>query len=416
MDRPIEKKFWTKKRIFTIAGILAVVVLICGSILMSSGKSNLNVNAERLSIGEVRQGKFRDQTPVTGIVMPISTIYLDINEGGRVHEIYVEDGTIVKKDQPLLKLMNTDMELSLLNQETSVYNLLTQMQIAQINAQQNTVSKLNQMTDADNNFLEAERIYLMNKELFEGSAVSKQELQESLNRYNYAKEKRRLTIEILKQDSISSVQQMQQARQSYQGSQNALEVMRRKVADLVVRAPVDGQLTSFDVEIGQNKNKSERIGQIDVLSGFKVRAEIDEHYISRIFTGLHGEYKQGSSVFKLVIKKVYTQVTSGRFSVDMLFVDSVPEIRRGQSLQIRLSLSDETEALLLPRGGFFQQTGGNWIFKLNAAGDKAERVPIRIGRQNPEYYEALEGLQAGDRVITNSYENYGDAWKLTIKK
>ena len=416
MDRRIEKKFWTKKRILIIAGTVALAVLIVGSIMMSMSKSNLNVDAERVSLGEVSWGKFRELIPVTGNVMPISTIYLDISEGGRVDEIYVEDGAIVKKDQAILKLINTDLELSLMTQETSVYNLLTQMQIAQNNARQNTIGKLNQMTDVENDFREAERIYLMNKELDAVGAVSKQDLQESLNRYNYAKEKRRLTVEILKQDSISSEQQMAQAKQSYQGSQNALNVMRRKVADLIVRAPVEGQLTSLYAEIGQSKNKGERIGQVDVLSGFKVRADIDEHYISRILTGLEGEYKQGASTYKLMIKKVYTQVTAGRFPVDMVFVDSVPEMRRGQSLQIRLALSDETEALLLPRGAFFRQTGGNWIFKLNSSGDKAERTPIRIGRQNPEYYEVLEGLQAGDKVVTNSYENYGEVWILTVKK
>jgi len=256
----------------------------------------------------------------------------------------------------------------------------------------------------------------MNKRLLNSNTIAKQEYQESENLYKYLLEKRKLVDEILKQDSIASAQQLSQAEQSYKGAKNGLELMRRKFADLTVCAPVDGQLTSLDAEIGQSKNKGERIGQIDVLSGFKVRVDIDEHYISRIYAGLEGIHRQADSVYTLVIKKVYTQVTGGRFAVDMLFKGKVPNnIRRGQSLQIRIALSDEAEALLIPRGGFYQQTGGNWIFKVSKDGNKAYRLPIRIGRQNPDYYEVLEGLEVGDKVVVNSYENYGDIQELIIK-
>jgi HlyD family secretion protein len=198
--------------------------------------------------------------------------------------------------------------------------------------------------------------------------------------------------------------------------QNTLLLMRRKVGDLIVRAPIGGQLTSLDAEIGQSKNKGERLGQIDITTGFKVRADIDEHYISRIYTGLKGEFSIAGKVYQLVIKKVYTQVANGRFQVDMEFEGNIPEgIRRGQSLQIRMALSEETQALLLPRGGFFQETGGNWIFKLNDKGTIARKVDIRLGRQSPEYYELLEGLQVGDKVITSSYDNFGDNEELVLK-
>ena len=193
--------------------------------------------------------------------------------------------------------------------------------------------------------------------------------------------------------------------------------MQKKVGDLIVRAPVDGQLTSLDAEIGQNKNKGERLGQIDVLSGFKVRVEIDEHYISRIFTGLMGDWTNTTGTYQLKIKKVYTQVTNGRFQVDMEFVGKVPDgIRRGQTLQIGLSLSDETTAVLLPKGGFYQQTGGNWIFKVSDDGKKAYKVDIQLGRQNPDFYEVLSGLKPGDKVVTSSYENYGNMEELVLKK
>jgi HlyD family secretion protein len=324
---------------------------------------------------------------------------------------------MMKKGEPILRLSNTDIQLGLVTQQTNVYNLLTQMQISKNAAQQNTVTKLNQMTDVESQLKEAERIYNLDKHLYEQKAIGSQEFQKAKNDYDYYLQKEKLTLQILHQDSISNEQQIHQSRQSFEGSQTALNVMRQKVGDLIVRAPIDGQLTSLDAEIGQSKNKGERLGQIDVLSGYKVRVDIDEHYISRIFIGLKGDFDFNNKTYKLEIKKVYTQVTNGRFQVDMEFVGDVPQgIRRGQTLQIRLALSDETQALLLPKGGFYQQTGGNWIFKVSADGKTAYKTDIQLGRQNPDYYEVLSGLKPGDKVVTSSYENYGDMQELVLKK
>ena len=416
MDRIIVKKKWTPKKIAMIGGGLALVALIVYVIVSSSGSSKLNVDIERMTIAEAKNATFREFIPVTGIVQPISTIFLDLQESGRVEEIFVEDGAVLKEGQPILKLGNTDMELSIVNQETSVYNMFMQMQLAQINARQNTVSKQTQMVDMNNQLKEAKRKYDLATKLYDSKTIAYQEYQETKNYYEYFLEKRNLALEILKQDSIATLQQMAQQQESYIRSKNALDLMRRKFADLTVCAPVEGQLTSLDAEIGQSKGKGQRIGQIDVLSGFKVRVDVDEHYITRIYPGLEGQYRRGDSIYTLKIQKVYTQVTSGRFAVDMLFAGAVPDnIRRGQSLQIRIALSDETEALIIPRGGFYQQTGGNWIFKLTHDRNRAYRTDIRIGRQNPDFYEVLDGLSAGDRVVVNSYENYGDVQELVIK-
>lgn len=417
MDRVIKQKRWSKKRLTMIGGIAGIVLLVVASIYFTSGKSRLNVDSERITISEIKKGPFQEFIPVNGVVLPITTIYLDALEGGRVEEKFVEDGAIMKQGEPILRLSNTDLELSLVNQETSVYNLLTQMQISQNAARQNTISKLNQMTDVESTLKEAERVYKLNKHLYEQKVIGLQEFKQSENNYNYQLEKRRLAQQILKADSTSSKQEVEQARQSYGRTQNALEVMRKKVGDLIVRAPVDGQLTSLDAERGQSKNKGERLGQIDVLSGFKVRVDIDEHYISRIYAGLMGEFTLADKDYKLKIKKVYTQVTNGRFQVDMEFEGEAPKgIRRGQTLQIRLALSDETQALLLAKGGFYQQTGGNWIFKVSESGKTAYKVDIQLGRQNPDYYEVIKGLNPGDKVVTSSYENYGSMQELVLKK
>ena len=417
MDRVIEKKTWNSKRILTIAGITSIAALIAAAVYFTSGKTRLNVDTERITISEIKKGNFQEFIPVNGVVLPQTTIYLDALEGGRVEEKYAEDGAIMKKDQPILRLSNTDLELSLANQETQVFNVLTQMNISKNNATQNTTGKLNQMADVDNALAEALRVYTLNKKLYEEKVIGQQEFLQSENNYTYQVRRKKLAEDILKQDGTSVKLMSDQDKQSLSRMQNTLELMRKKVGDLIVRAPIDGQLTSLDAEIGQSKNKGERLGQIDAATGFKVRVDVDEHYISRIFIGLSGTATIAGKDYKLTIKKVFTQVTAGRFQVDMEFNDTIPQgIRRGQTLQIRLALGDETQALLLAKGGFYQQTGGNWIFKVSEDGSKAYKVDIQLGRQNPDYYEVLQGLKPGDKVVTSSYENYGTMQELILKK
>ncbi len=416
MDRAIQKKTWTTKRILTVAGIGAILLLIAGSIYYGRGASRLNVDTERLLIAEIKQGPFRELIPVNGIVLPQTTIYLDAQEGGRVEEKYVEDGAVMTKGQPILRLSNSDLELSLATQETSVFNVLTQMNISKNNATQNTTRQLNQMAEVDNALAEADRVFKLNKKLFDKKAIGEQEYRQSEIAYAYQVRRKKLTEDILKQDAEAVNLMGTQDKQSLTRMQHTLELMRKKVGDLIVRAPIDGQLTSLDAEIGQSINKGQRLGQLDVTTGFKVRADIDEHYISRIFTGLDGAFTFAGKDYKLRIKKVYTQVLNGRFQVDMEFEGLAPEtIRRGQTLQIRLALGDETQATLLAKGGFYQATGGNWVYKLNEKGTKAYRTDIQLGRQNPDYYEVLEGLKSGDKVIVSSYESFGDMQELILK-
>jgi HlyD family secretion protein len=416
VDRVIEKKKWSSKKLLTIGGVVSLVALLAVSYYFTQGASRLNIDPDRITISEITKGVFQETIPVNGIVLPVTTIYLDATEGGRVEEKYVEDGAMMTKGQPILRLSNTDLELSLSNQETQVFNVLTQMQISKNNADQNTITRLNQMAEVDNALKEAERLYKVNERLYNQKAIGKQEYQSSQNLYDYQVRRKALTVDILNKDSVSNRQQLSQMQQSFERMQNALQLMRKKVGDLIVRAPVDGQLTSLDAEIGQSKNKGERLGQLDVMSGYKIRVDVDEHYISRIFTGLRGTFSFAGKEYALVIKKIYTQVTAGRFQVDMEFEKEVPQgIRRGQTLQIRLALSDQKQAILLPKGGFYQKTGGNWVYKLNEAGTMAYKVEVKLGMQSPDTYEVLEGLQPGDKVITSSYENFGENVELLLK-
>lgn len=416
MDVQIEKKKFSKGKITIYAGIAILVIFIIYVIVQTSGGTKLSVAKERLSISTIKNDVFQENIPVSGVILPITTIYLDAVEGGRVEEKFVEDGAMMKKGDPILRLSNTDLELSLINQETAVYNLLTQMQISQNAARQNTINLLNQYTDVENSLIEAKRLYELNSKLYEKGAVGRQEYQSTLNDYNYQKQRMQLAKRVLKQDSLSSKQEIKQAKDSYERTQSALNLMRKKVEDLVVKAPVDGQLTSLDAEIGQSKSKGQRLGQIDMTTAFKVRAEIDEFYIARIYTGQQGTFKLNNKAYTLTIKKVYTQVNNGKFQVDMVFDGKKPSgIRRGQNLQIRLALSAEKQALVVPAGGFFQKTGGNWIFKVSEDGSTAYKVDIQLGSQNTEYYEIIQGLQAGDKVITSSYDSFNNIEQLILK-
>jgi len=415
VDRAIEQKTWTRKKILTIAGIVALAALIAGSIYYASGGSRLNVDKERITISEVTEGQFKNYIPVNGVVMPIATIYLDAMEGGRVEERYVEDGAMMKKGEPILRLSNPDLMMSLVEQQNNVYNTLMQVQIAQNGARQTSVSNLNQLADVQSTLQEAKRVYELDKKLYSQKAIGSQEYEQAKISYDYLVKKLELQKTLLQQDSVDKVQQLSQQNKLYSGANKAFSLMQQKVGDLIVRAPVDGQLTSLDAEVGQNKNKGERLGQIDVISDYKVRVDVDEHYINNVFPGLTGTAVVGNDTLHLSVKKVYPSVANGRFQVDMSFDGKTPKvIHRGQSLQIMLTLSDDRKALLVPRGGFFQKTGGNWIYKLSKDGSTAFKVDIQIGGQNPDYYEVLKGLQPGDKVVTSSYDNFGDNETLVI--
>lgn len=416
MDRVIKKRKWTVKRLLTIGGIAALVVLIVGAFYSTSGKNKLNVDLERITVSDVTKGPFQEFIPVNGVVLPIYTDLLDAQDGGRVEERYVEDGTMLKKGDRILRLSNSDLALSLAQQETSVFQAQAEMNLSKATAQQNTVSKLNTAADVDVAYREALRTYEVDKKLYAQKAIGLQEWQTAQNQYNYNVYRKQLAAKILEQDSISSAEQLLQQEESFKRMKQALDLMHQKVNDLIVVSPIDGQLTSLDAEIGQNKNKGDQLGEIDVLTSFKVRVDIDEHYISRVFTGLRGNFDFADSTYNLEIKKVFTAVkTGGTFQVDMEFLGKAPKgIRRGQTLQIKLALSDPTTAILIPKGGFFQQTGGNWIFKLAPDGKTAYRQDIQLNRQSPDYYEVISGLQPGDKVVTSSYDNYEKIQELVL--
>ncbi|HEY4197886.1 MAG TPA: HlyD family efflux transporter periplasmic adaptor subunit, partial [Mucilaginibacter sp.] len=311
MDRIIEKKRWNSKRIMIIAGVTGLVLLVTLSIVLTSGKSKLNVDPERITVSEVTKGIFQENIPVNGVVQPITTIYLDAVEGGRVEKKYVEDGANMKAGDPIIKLSDIDLELQLAQQQTDVFNVLTQMQISRNQAQQNTIGYLQAITDANNAFREAQRVYNLDKKLYAQKAIGLQEWQQAQNGYDYALKKQKLNEQILRRDSTAVKLQAQQSQDNLKNMQNSLALMKKKVGDLVVTSPVDGQLTGMEAEVGENISKGLRLGEIDVLTGFKVKVAIDEHYISRVFNGLTGTFSFAEKNYKLKIVKVDNQVKAG---------------------------------------------------------------------------------------------------------
>jgi HlyD family secretion protein len=402
----------------TIGGITALVLLIAASFYYTSGKSKLNVDLERITISTITKAPFQESIPQNGTIMPLTTIFLPTAEGGRVDYRYVEDGAILKAGDPIVRLSNPDVELNISSSTTGISSLLSNIQLARVNADQNTVGKLQGMADLQSAFVEAERIYNLDQKLYAQKAIGSQEYQSAVNNYNYYKEKRRLQEQILHQDTLSRQQQGAQDSVSLARAMQTLNILKKKEDGLIIRAPVDGQLTALDAELGQSKTPGFIIGQLDVLNGFKVRlSDVDDHYINRVFTGQTGTFMFNDTTYTLKITQVFTQVLNGRFQVDMKFAGKEPTgIRKGQTVQVTLALSDQTTAVLVPKGGFFQQTGGNWIFKVAPDGKTAYRVDIQLGRASTDFYEVLSGLQPGDKVVTSSYENYGTMQILVLNK
>lgn len=417
MDRKIEKKIWTLKRIavFSVVAVLSSALIY--SLIFGDSSSKLNVDLEKITVSAVTEGAFQEFIPVTGNVMPIKTIYLDAIEGGRVEKIFVEEGSFVNKGDELLKLSNSRLQLDIINREAQLLEQINNLRNTRLAMEQNRLNLRAQLLDLDYQIQQQKRLYEQNVELMKQSLISKTEHDQSKEQYDYLVKRRALTIESQRQDSLMRAVQIQQLEGSVSLLQSNLGVIKQNLVNLTLRAPITGQLTSLNAEIGESKAAGQRLGQIDVLDGFKLRVAIDEHYIARINIGQSGEFDFAGSSFRLAIKKVYPEVVNGRFEVDMNFVDDEPEgIRRGQTMHIRLELGDLADAILLSRGGYYQKTGGNWVYVVDPSGEFAVRRDIKIGRQNPQVFEVLSGLEPGEQVITSSYDHFGDIEKLILKE
>jgi len=416
MDRAVKKKTFTPKRIAGIAGIFVFVAAIIYGIISTGGGSRLNVEKAKITISEVTSGAFQEYIPVIGTLEPINTVYLDAVEGGRVDEIFVEEGAILEQGDQILKLTNNSTQLQMLTNEARTYETINALRTARLDMQRNSLQLQQQMAEIDYRLGELGRKFERYQQLHEKSLISQQEFEQVRDEYQYMQRNRTLTLESYKQDSLLSQLNIQQMEEQVDHMQRNLAIVRENLDNLMVRAPINGQLTSLNAEIGESISPGQRLGQVDEIDEFKVNVPIDEHYLSRVTTGQGGTFTFAGNTYQVEITKVYPEVQNSRFRVDMELTGSSPsDLRRGQTLHINLELAAPSMAVLVSRGGFFQTTGGNWIYVLNQAEDMATRRSIRLGRQNPQNFEVLEGLEPGEKVVTSSYDNFGDADVLVLK-
>ncbi len=417
MDKIVKKKTWTAGRLTALGLGIVFVSLVLYKLLWGDFSTKLNVESARISTAKVIRDDFQEFIPITGNVLPIETVFLDAVEGGVVERIYAEEGQNVEAGDTLLRLGNTGLLLSILQQETQLFEQVNNLRNTKLAMEEKRISLEEQLLEIDYQLQEQRDLFDRNQQLADHKVIAEEEFERIRYRLDYLTRRKHLAVQSYRQDSIFRTQQIRQLEGSLSRMEATMEVVQQRLEDLVVRAPIAGQLTSLTMEIGELKTQGQRLGQIDKLDRYKVRASIDEHYIRRVFPGQEGEFELSGDSFRLVVHKVYPEVLNGSFEVDLMFSDLVPEdIRRGQTFHIKLALGRLVEALLIPRGGFFQQTGGKWIFVLQAGGEVAVKRPIRLGRQNTQHYEVLEGLEPGETVIVSSYENYGDIDKLVLKQ
>jgi HlyD family secretion protein len=417
MDKPIPKKKGLQKKhlVYIIAG--AAFLLLIYLAFFSEKTSTYRVEKDKLIIETVIEDQFNDYITVPGTVEPISTVFLDAQEGGRVEEILIEEGSMVRKGDIILKLSNHDLYLNILDSEAQLAEKENFLRNTLVAMEQDRLQIKRELLNLKYDVERKERNYRQNLELMKDSLISVEEFIRSKEDLDMARQSRELFIERQKQDSLFRSVQVDNLENNLENMRRNLSLVRQRVENLNVRATVDGQLGLLVPEIGQSIQRGSNMGQINVLTSFKVTAQIDEHYIDRVRTQLTAKLDRQGSEFDLVVRRVYPEVRNGTFEIDMTFENNVPDnIRTGQTYYISLQLGQPKRSLLVPIGGFFQETGGQWIFVLDETESFATKRDISIGRKNPKYYEVLEGLQPGEKVIISGYDTFGKNEKLVFKK
>lgn len=416
MDRVIEKKKGIqKKHIFWGVGILFFLLLIL-KLVFGDHSSVFRAEKDQLVISQVEDGVFNDYITVIGQVEPITTIFLDAVEGGTVMERFIEEGAMVKKGDVILRLENRQLYQTILNSEAALAEKENYLRSTRISFETELIQSKRNILDSEFKVTRKKRTFSQYETLYKEQLISKEDFTQAKEDFEY--EVSLLTINKLKarNDSMLRITSMKTLEIDLGKMRQMLDLVHERLGDLNVKSPVDGQLGMLDAEIGQSINSGQRIGQVNVLDNFKVNAKIDEHYIDRVVRGLAASLDRNGANFNLTVKKVYPDVRDGQFKIDLVFEGSKPEnVRTGQTYHVKLELGESQKALMIPRGGFFQSTGGQWIFVVNEAGTEAVKRPIKIGKQNPQYYEVLEGLNAGEKVITSGYEVFGTNERITMK-
>jgi HlyD family secretion protein len=415
MDRKIEKKKGIRPKhiVYALAGIAFIFLLV--KIISGSAVSTLRVERDKLTIDEVQYGDFDDFIRTNGTVAPISTIYLDAEEGGRVQERLIEEGAMVKKGDVILVLENRSLYENIMNSESNLAQKQNMLRQTRINFESQRLLSQQRVLDSKFDIIKTRRYFEQQQKLYDEELVSKDSYLEAKENYEYAVELYAINQKRAKNDSLILATEMIQLDQELVKMEKTLDLIYERLDNLHLKAPVDGQLGMLDAEIGQSIGKGVRIGQINVLTDYKVEAFIDEHYIDRVRRDLSATIERQGQMYRMIVKKVYPEVRNGQFKIDLVFEGEKPEnIRTGQTYYINLQLGQPQKSTLVSLGGFFNSTGGQWIYVLDPSGDFATRRSIRIGRKNPRHYEVLEGLEPGEKVITSGYDLFGENDRLIL--
>ncbi len=419
MDEAIERDPLPLSKVLFIGAVGVVVVVLGWTILGGSNPTSLSIDSERVSVDQVRIGDFEEYIPVTGNVQPETTVYLDLQEGGIVEQIYIESGTKVRKGDIILGFSNTAVQKNNIDSETRLLENLNQLRNSKISLTEKNLLLKDQLLDLSFSIQELERTFeryeLLNSQ--QNTNLSREKYESTRDQLAYLREKKALLEERIVQESRLRQQQSQQVDDSIERVDRSLAILSQIAESLELRAPIGGFLSSMNAEIGQNFQRGQRIGQIDQLDSFKVAATIDQYYIAKVSTGQEGTFEFGGQSFRLRIEKIYPEVNNDAFQVDLTFAGSGPAgIKRGQSLQIELSLSEAKTTNLVSKGGFYRYTNGRWVYRVSDDGSRAHRVDVVPGRQNPESFEVLEGLSVGDWIVSSSYEAFRDVDELVFEQ
>ena len=415
MDTIIEKKRGFRRKHWGYAGGGVLLVVLVLYLVFRDTSSALRVERDRLTIETVAKGEFNDYIRVIGHVMPSRIIYIDAVEGGRVEERIVEEGTMVKKGDVILRLSNPLLNISIMQSEADLAYQENELRNTRINMEQERLRLKQERIGLATDLTLKKRRAEQYKRLFAKELVAKEEYLQAQEAFALAEEQLKVVDERIVQDERFREMQVKSLDENIANMKRSLTLVRERLENLKIKAPVDGQLGNLDAQIGQSINAGERIGQV-ITADLKIQAPIDEHYVERVMPELPAGFERDGRSYRLVVTKVYPEVKEGQFKTDMIFTGNRPEnIRAGQTYHINLQLGDPVTSLLVPRGSFFQVTGGDWIYVLDDDGVTARRRKIRIGRQNPQYYEVLEGLQEGEQVVTSGYDTFGDNERLIIK-
>jgi HlyD family secretion protein len=416
MDQKIENS-GKKWKIIIISFIAVFIVGVAiWSVMSLNGDRSFRVQADTLTLAKVTTGIFEDYIPIRGSIVPRTTVFLDAIDGGKVDKVYAEDGDVLKQGDLIISLSNSSLQLQVTNAEAMVAEQLNNMRNIEISLEQNRLNNARTIVDIEYKVKTLERDLKSDRQLEELGFLSKKELLDKENELIYQQNLLKLSKESQKTDERLQRQQLEAQREASLRLEKNLVTSRKNLEDLNIKAPIAGKLSGFDAEIGQNIMPGGRMGQIDIPDQFKLQADIDEFYINRVDIGQSVSYQHEGKDYKAIVKKIYPQVNDGRFQVDIEFTDKEPSaLRRGQTLQAKLTLGDESEAVLIPNGSFYQDTGGNWIFVVTKDGAEAVKRNIRLGRRNSSYIEVVEGLVPGEQVVVSSYSGFPEIDRLKIK-